>query len=1766
MKTNTVCAFFLAVLLSIDVVSGVVPSPSEMAAKVIVNGRTSTPVDIEIVPVGDEIPVTYSRDAIKNTPGFSWWVSRHYALKTDYGKDMAELYLTLLELSYPHYVELFGAEPVGIENTRMAAIYASSGKQLEVASLSDGMTWTYPGGGITYEGIYAAYQFQCYPVEFVWDQPRYILIHECAHLFQMCLNGTIGNTPGWYFEGVADRFSNHVYDSKKKQLTVNVFDKAGPLHFPETGLNAIRKSGLTLEELIEKGCVGDRGVGVVVCTFFNSTPDLMQRFRLWRDAMVRAGGGDACAMIEKCFGSWRKLNAEFKEWIDARQPTFWSEGRQWSQDGDTLWATASPPGSDGWSYKEVFLAPGEKPERDAWRLDHPGEELPSIVGPVRRGKKEPSVGCVVDLSKGPDAGCAGIGLGAVSETNVVKTGVEPGNLKLLVRADHTLVIDGQALGISNSTVAFPSDVTQAMIAAGHQAGITASIGRDALRITVRARDPMSEHGASFETSIPLSKRQRKRLLTRPLALLAQGGYHGVTHFFDPGRMPEPDLLTPAPANPGRNPGDKQLYSLYQAEWQLGDKTPKSLRKLKQLMLKAAEKDRPAQEKALALYDKRLAEIVREVRLCEAEPAIVQAAVADLTGLSLKLDIVAGAEPSEAIISAAVQGPRTGEVKGLITFESDILSTGLVSEPVVLNAGEKTVLRHTGRVEKAFAPFSVRVQAELDWRGEKIVLVDELIKNTSIPRWLTVGAFDNKGDGTVDTIHPPETEPFNPQKKYTGKDDKEIGWEKRERPADSSITSEFLLDFASIYGGDNVAAYAVTWICSPVETDAELALGSDDGVVVWLNDERVHSNMVSCGYSSKQDRTPIHLKAGRNKLLVKVAQGGGAWSLCAHILDQAGGLLDNITYGLSSIPAPSEIPAKIIVSGRTSTAIDIKMVKIGKEIPKTYAGDRIHNTEGFEFYVSQHYALKSNMGDEFSFHMLEISELAYPHWVELVGSEPSDLDTTRMYLVYGNSAELMNKAMADDVGSGAAGYGGGITIWNNHSAYNYQSGGLTYHKRDLVIHENLHMLNMVVNGTAGTENWTYGGSQHVYDRVKKQLTVQCFDAAPINHHTTYVGELQTNHVSMQTAIETMWGCGGGPGSVYHYFFLSDPDRWFKWCIWRDEFFLGKVNNDTNKALMEDIFGSLDVLDAQWQKWLSERRSTFHHVDWGWEQDGNIIWAYGFPGDGNYWSQMDIMYAPNETAEYDPLRMDYPAEPMPPIVGPVKRGVAEPSVGFVLSAVGGGCWAGFGLGVDGRSMCFVGIAGDQTLIIDGDKFGESLGIARQDIPLTEEIKEAAKSDGGRYGITMQIKKDTLEVTVRAGASTEAMKEMKASAPLSEVQRERLMSKHMTMVGKGGYPRFTPFFDDARKLPPDLTVSAPANKWRFPGEKELYRLYRTVWRLKDVAPQSLTELKEAMVAAVDKEPATQQAAMDLYHKNIRQVIGDVQTVPDPAKVSAAMAELLGVSLQLEVDPNASSNHVAVSATVQGRQNEVKGTIMLEVAPQGLLDAVPDAQTVQVAPGKTDKVQWVWGVLPDSMGVIEISVRAELECEGITIVLQDSKKANVRLSIPCWYVIGPFDNQGGAEADIVHAPENEPFDLSASYPGITTNDGPVTWQKCVRGPDVTIGSDFIVDFNSLYGSPSNVAAYAITWVDCSAEMDAVLAIGSEDGFVAWVNGERVGSLLKPARSYASQGDRVPIHLKAGENEIRLKITLTQYGWKFGAHIIDAAGDPVALNNLLKK
>ncbi|MCX8064742.1 MAG: HEAT repeat domain-containing protein [Candidatus Hydrogenedentes bacterium] len=92
----------------------------------------------------------------------------------------------------------------------------------------------------------------------------------------------------------------------------------------------------------------------------------------------------------------------------------------------------------------------------------------------------------------------------------------------------------------------------------------------------------------------------------------------------------------------------------------------------------------------------------------------------------------------------------------------------------------------------------------------------------------------------------------------------------------------VVELHKVLGGENRVAYLKTYIWSDEEQDAKLLLGSDDGVRVWLNGERVFGRNVNRGCNPDDDTIDVHLRKGWNELLAKIRQGSGEWAFCARV--------------------------------------------------------------------------------------------------------------------------------------------------------------------------------------------------------------------------------------------------------------------------------------------------------------------------------------------------------------------------------------------------------------------------------------------------------------------------------------------------------------------------------------------------------------------------------------------------------------------------------------------------------------------------------------------------------------------------------------------------------------------------------------------------------------------------------------------------------------------------------------------------------------------
>ena len=101
----------------------------------------------------------------------------------------------------------------------------------------------------------------------------------------------------------------------------------------------------------------------------------------------------------------------------------------------------------------------------------------------------------------------------------------------------------------------------------------------------------------------------------------------------------------------------------------------------------------------------------------------------------------------------------------------------------------------------------------------------------------------------------------------------------------------IIPFADLFGRKQLTAYAYTEINMPEKKTALFKIGSNDGVVCWLNGKKIHENPISRGLTIDEDSINAHLEKGVNRILLKVYNEGNAWEACLRICETRGIPLD-----------------------------------------------------------------------------------------------------------------------------------------------------------------------------------------------------------------------------------------------------------------------------------------------------------------------------------------------------------------------------------------------------------------------------------------------------------------------------------------------------------------------------------------------------------------------------------------------------------------------------------------------------------------------------------------------------------------------------------------------------------------------------------------------------------------------------------------------------------------------------------------------------------
>ncbi len=167
----------------------------------------------------------------------------------------------------------------------------------------------------------------------------------------------------------------------------------------------------------------------------------------------------------------------------------------------------------------------------------------------------------------------------------------------------------------------------------------------------------------------------------------------------------------------------------------------------------------------------------------------------------------------------------------------------------------------------------------------------------IRRWLVAGPFPNSSDISSEPLaneaqlYPREGEPAG-----------DVVWTQVEH---LGYTAE-VLPLGDLNGKDqDIVNYAFTLVHTPQAQEGFLWLGYGDYAKVWLNGDVVYENIARRNFQLADQKIPIRLAQGENRLLFKIGNSAGNTMLAAHVVDQDGDRLPGIEFLL-----PGEIPTAV----------------------------------------------------------------------------------------------------------------------------------------------------------------------------------------------------------------------------------------------------------------------------------------------------------------------------------------------------------------------------------------------------------------------------------------------------------------------------------------------------------------------------------------------------------------------------------------------------------------------------------------------------------------------------------------------------------------------------------------------------------------------------------------------------------------------------------------------------------------------------------------
>ncbi len=239
---------------------------------------------------------------------------------------------------------------------------------------------------------------------------------------------------------------------------------------------------------------------------------------------------------------------------------------------------------------------------------------------------------------------------------------------------------------------------------------------------------------------------------------------------------------------------------------------------------------------------------------------------------LQAGLAVARRPEERKLALSMIG-EVGDASALNLLEKTLADAALRQEAAwaLLNVSDRILVSHAHRVAEALDQVEASgvsgVNDRISALRERLSAFEGLITD-----WFVSGPYmeaGRTGSDLFDVVFPPETS-----------ERKDVRW--TPQPANRDPQRAWMIDLTASVGGDHRVAYLLTQLYSPTAQKAQLEVGSDDGIKVWLNGAVVHANNVARGCQRGDDRVDVELRKGWNELLLKVNNLGGGWGACVRV--------------------------------------------------------------------------------------------------------------------------------------------------------------------------------------------------------------------------------------------------------------------------------------------------------------------------------------------------------------------------------------------------------------------------------------------------------------------------------------------------------------------------------------------------------------------------------------------------------------------------------------------------------------------------------------------------------------------------------------------------------------------------------------------------------------------------------------------------------------------------------------------------------------------